>query len=82
MKWNNYASKNRVLSKTLSMGLYLEADIVSEDGGAVSSSPALVVVSLAGVDLAQQEPGLAPSLLSVDVTGNGKSEKRINDLKE
>ena len=77
MKWNNYGLW--VLSKTLSMGLYLEADIVSEDGGAVSSSPALVVVSLAWVDLAQQEPGLAPSLLSVDVTGNGKSDKRIND---
>ena len=47
----------------------LQADIISEDWSPVTASPPLVIVGLAGVHLAQQEPGLATTLLCVNVPG-------------
>ena len=54
---------------------YLKADVVSKDGGTVTAAPALVVVSLAWVHLTQKEPGLASSLLCVNVTGNREPDR-------
>ena len=59
-----------------SLGHYLKTDVVSEDRGSIPAAPALVVVGLAGVHLTQEEPGLAASLLSVNVTGNREPETR------
>ena len=49
---------------------YLETDIISEHRSSVSHAPGLVVVCLAGVHLAQEEPGLAAPLLRVNVSGD------------
>ena len=43
----------------------LKTDVVCEDGGSFAAAPALVIVGLARVNLAKQEPGLTSSLLSV-----------------
>ena len=45
----------------------LKTDVVCEDGGSFAAAPALVIVGLARIHLAQQEPRLTPALLSVDV---------------
>ena len=64
------------IAKDNQNSLYLEADVVCEDRGAIPAAPALVVVSLAGVDFTQEEPGLATALLCVDVTGNREPKTR------
>ena len=51
---------------------YLETDIISEHRSSISHAPGLVVVGLAGVHLAQEEPGLAAPLLRVNVSGDGE----------
>ena len=52
----------------------LETDIVCEDRSSITASQHLVVVGLAGVDFAQQEPGLAATLLCINVPEMSRSE--------
>ena len=49
----------------------LKTDIVCKDRSTFTATPALVVVRLTGVNFAQQEPGLASSLLCINVPGKG-----------
>ena len=45
----------------------LKTDVVCEDGGSFAAAPALVIVGLARIYLAKQEPCLTSSLLGVNI---------------
>ena len=55
---------------------YLKADVVSQDRSSVPAAPGLIVVSLAGIDLTEEEPRLAAALLRVDVARHGEPRQQ------